>query len=560
VGVGRGGVDQIDLAVRASDAALAAGHPFRAIALAEDQLRMLPDGAAPSDRARVLHALATAALLTDSKLDVLAMTGEAVHLVPAEPPSALRATILAVHARASTDRARDDDAVRWASEALSIARDLGLADVAADAATTLARLAERAGNPAGSEEALIQALAQARSAGEATAELRGLYNLGGLFYDQGRLQQALEAYRQAAARAKEVGRPWAPYGLDARAMTAVVAHVTGDWRLAAETVDVSGESPPALAEALLAATGLQVAAGRGEAKALELLPPLRAWWQRDGLIAVISGAATIDLLGQAGDVEGAAAVHDDVVASVAALWQRPEFEARIRLGALLLGHLASAAAHAGLDERADLCRRGDELAAAVLGMAAHGLRGGRRRGLESEAWLARVNAEQARLHWLSGIDPVAEEELLGAWRRATLAFGQFGHVFETARSRARLAAVLQASGHAADASEEISRARAIAVRLEAEPLLAELRSLSGSAAPSRRVLRSRRDEPLTAREGEVLSLVAEGRSNREIALQLFISAKTVSVHVSNILAKLGAAGRTEAVAIARRQGLIADDP
>ena len=69
---------------------------------------------------------------------------------------------------------------------------------------------------------------------------------------------------------------------------------------------------------------------------------------------------------------------------------------------------------------------------------------------------------------------------------------------------------------------------------------------------------SRRDEALTAREQEVLALVAQGRSNREIAGQLFISAKTVSVHVSNMLAKLGAAGRTEAVAVARRRGYLSD--
>jgi DNA-binding CsgD family transcriptional regulator len=61
---------------------------------------------------------------------------------------------------------------------------------------------------------------------------------------------------------------------------------------------------------------------------------------------------------------------------------------------------------------------------------------------------------------------------------------------------------------------------------------------------------------LTAREREILALVADGRSNGEIARQLFISTKTVSVHVSNILAKLGAGGRTEAAAVARRQGLL----
>jgi DNA-binding NarL/FixJ family response regulator len=54
----------------------------------------------------------------------------------------------------------------------------------------------------------------------------------------------------------------------------------------------------------------------------------------------------------------------------------------------------------------------------------------------------------------------------------------------------------------------------------------------------------------------VLELVAEGLSNGEVASRLFISTKTVSVHVSNILAKLDAASRTEAAAVARRRGLI----
>jgi DNA-binding NarL/FixJ family response regulator len=58
----------------------------------------------------------------------------------------------------------------------------------------------------------------------------------------------------------------------------------------------------------------------------------------------------------------------------------------------------------------------------------------------------------------------------------------------------------------------------------------------------------------------VLRLLARGRSNRQIGEELFISGKTASVHVSNILAKLGASSRTEAVAIAYRQGLIAPEP
>ncbi|MYS48529.1 hypothetical protein GTW46_00315, partial [Streptomyces sp. SID6013] len=60
---------------------------------------------------------------------------------------------------------------------------------------------------------------------------------------------------------------------------------------------------------------------------------------------------------------------------------------------------------------------------------------------------------------------------------------------------------------------------------------------------------------LTGRERDVLRLVSEGRTNRQIAGELFISPKTASVHVSNILAKLGVSGRGEAAAVAHRLAL-----
>ena len=60
---------------------------------------------------------------------------------------------------------------------------------------------------------------------------------------------------------------------------------------------------------------------------------------------------------------------------------------------------------------------------------------------------------------------------------------------------------------------------------------------------------------LTPREAEMLALIGEGRTNRQIGQALFITPKTASVHVSRILAKLGVAGRGEAAAIAHRLGL-----
>jgi DNA-binding CsgD family transcriptional regulator len=63
---------------------------------------------------------------------------------------------------------------------------------------------------------------------------------------------------------------------------------------------------------------------------------------------------------------------------------------------------------------------------------------------------------------------------------------------------------------------------------------------------------------LSKREHEVLALMSEGRTNREIGERLFISQKTVGVHVGNILAKLGVSGRVEAAAVAIRLGLAGD--
>lgn len=65
---------------------------------------------------------------------------------------------------------------------------------------------------------------------------------------------------------------------------------------------------------------------------------------------------------------------------------------------------------------------------------------------------------------------------------------------------------------------------------------------------------------LTVRERQVLSELSTGRTNQQIADDLGIRAGTVRVYVSNVLAKLGAANRTEAAAIALRQGLVADEP
>jgi DNA-binding CsgD family transcriptional regulator len=108
------------------------------------------------------------------------------------------------------------------------------------------------------------------------------------------------------------------------------------------------------------------------------------------------------------------------------------------------------------------------------------------------------------------------------------------------------------------AAPALDEAAELAATLGAEPLLEEARALARRA---RIKLNGAAPGPgieafgLTERELEVLELLAEGRSNPEIAAELFISRKTASVHVSNILGKLGVSGRGEAAAVAHRHGL-----
>lgn len=262
-------VDVVDLVIRASQSAVAAGLVHRALSLPQQHLASLPDQAPAEHRVLLLHAMASAALLLDDAVDVFGLTTQAMQLLPpaADP---LRARVLAAHALAGAWRGRDDEARGWAEQAAALARQLELPAVLADATTTLARLSSH--DPTDRVEAALRAgIAEARAAGDAATELRSSHNLGTVLYERGRLADAQQAYQQAAARAVELRRPWAPYGLDGRAMAAVVGYVRGEWETVLRLVDATGESPPPLAGATLGAVALAVAAGRGEVAALDVL-------------------------------------------------------------------------------------------------------------------------------------------------------------------------------------------------------------------------------------------------------------------------------------------------
>ncbi|MFF4350737.1 AAA family ATPase [Streptomyces sp. NPDC001530] len=151
------------------------------------------------------------------------------------------------------------------------------------------------------------------------------------------------------------------------------------------------------------------------------------------------------------------------------------------------------------------------------------------------------------------------------WSEVVTAFEPLERPYDLARVRHRLAEALLTSGTDDDdrarATELLRLARAAADHLGARPLadavalLAQRARLTLAHAPEPSALTP--VDPaaalgLTSRERDVLRLVAAGRSNRQIAEELFISPKTASVHVSNILAKLDVSGRGEAAALAHR--------
>ena len=177
------------------------------------------------------------------------------------------------------------------------------------------------------------------------------------------------------------------------------------------------------------------------------------------------------------------------------------------------------------------------------------------------ARLAQGKAELARARGRSG----AKE-----WHRAAAAWDELKRPYPAAIARWREAEALIGADDRAAAGTAAAAALVAAEELGSEWLAREVRTLgerarldlgtgvSGAAAPANGNGAGRADEAeadpfgLTPRERQVLALLAEGATNRQIGAALYMAEKTASVHVSRILAKLGVQGRTQAAAVAHR--------
>ncbi|NPD04138.1 AAA family ATPase [Nocardioides sp. zg-1308] len=541
-------VDVLALARRCAEALVASGRVPKAVKVLRARLATLPTEGAEIQRGQLLTALASALLLTDTTDSPHETAAEAVELLRGAPPKLLARALL-VHAQ-SLGGWHADEARAIAVQALEIAERNDLTSLAVELHTTVAGLdPDGSASPSAGWRAAAE---RARRAGLIEPELRALYLLGRLHQDEGDLDRAVEVYREVIERSEVGGLTWSPYPAESRLLLAVALTHQGRLDEAWDLLDVSGQNPPMVFEWLYFAHQMLICIGiRGDdhGKALDRL---RDYWGTDGLTAISAGSAELMRAAARGDAAGAVAVYDEVVATVVPLWH-DWFQARLRLATLVVGALANAAPHQSADER-------DAARADVERMMSDG---GRvidfyapydgSHGPEYRMWVARRSAEHLRWRWLAQVDPPSSDELVAAWRSAEETAVAYGSVPEVAQARVRLAGVLRAAGDAPGAREVADLARASAHAMRATALLAELTALGSAPAPA---TGAGDDTVLTPREREILALVAEGRSNGEIGKQLFISTKTVSVHVSNILAKLDAASRTEAAAVARRRGLL----
>ena len=547
------GVPRDRVLAAAADAARWAGHVERAVGLTREALA--GTGTDDPDRTGELHERLGRYLWEAADTDGSRRAyAEAARLLDGRPPSAVAARVMAGQALAEVQAGQYTNGLRIANAAVEVARGVGAKIEEGRALNTAGVALTMAGRVDEGIAALRAALEIADATDMPEDLFRAYGNLMVSLENAGRLEASVELALAGLDRARRSGlQHTRGGGVLANNASAVLAQL-GRWDEATALIaDMVADRPPR--ETLyprLTLAEVAVAQGRREEAEthLRIIREAGAAVRDPQFLGALCACEAEQLIWQRRPGEarstlaaGLAAVgsteHAVVILRLTALALRNEADEVLRRSAGRGGATATATTTAGLTALFEWAGRfGDK-------------------DLVPEADALRLLCTAERDRAGAGQDPQAWAAVAGAW----LAFGR---VPPAAYAKWREAEAAVARRDHPRATRAVREAHRMAGELGAVPLLGELASLAGRGRLDLRETRDERpariEQPfgLTRREREVLGHLADGHTNRQIARRLYITERTASVHVSNILMKLGVGNRGEAAAVAHRLDLVSD--
>jgi DNA-binding CsgD family transcriptional regulator len=533
-----------DLLADAAQTASWAGDPQQAVRWAAEALAI----AAAPDRARLLERLGRYRWESGDLMPAVEAAGQAEALTAAEPPSVLRAAILAEHATLRMLLGETGAAQALATEAVGVAEQAGALAEQAHGLATLGIVQARGGETDSGLASLRRSFELARQAASAEHIVRAAANHMYLLCTMGRFDEALAVARSGRQAARLLGTPTALSSvLDNN--TAAVLISTGRWQEADNLLSELLGQASGNAARYLQLQRLELAVGRAESGlAADLAAALGKSTEDPRLLGPMHACLAEAALGQ-GDPAGAAW---ELLSGLAAIEGADLADEEIRLLAI------------GARIRADLALlpepvRSDSLAAGWADAAGDfDVRA---------ATIAEAGGDQPEISAYGAQAAAEESRRQGAdrrttWRAVAHAWHVAGQPHREAYARLREAEAAARAGRRDQAARVLAACEELARPLPAETVLtlarelsrrARLRAVSQPPGPS--AASARYD--LTGREVEVLARLVHGDSNRQIARALFISDRTAAVHVSRILGKLGVRNRTQAATVGAQLGLTA---
>lgn len=544
-------LSRIEVMQHAAEAAMLVGHIDRAIALAGDTL----DRVRPGDLVGVSLAherLGRYLWAAGRGEEALPEYQRAVELMP-ESVSRERALVLAAEAQVLMLCSFSELSERRCDEALKIAADVGAEDIKAHVLNTVCANLSIKGEFDQAVASATQALEVARRLGLVEEISRAFINGSDALDQGGQVRESIAFAREGVETARANGTD-RQFGDFLRAVIAVRLIRTGAWD-EAETLltELLERAAVGVNSGLVFQSLAELHAGRGDYEA-SLTAVKRAYdnihtangsmW----LAPVAAARAAAELW--AGDLEAALRTidgcldlfgHREDVAFTARLY---ELGARAHADLSLLAPHDDAVGQREAQRARELLARLDQVMADLVGRP-------------QPRVLANRAACLAELSRITGSDPAA-------WQEAERLSHAIDDTYQVAYTRWRRAeALIHRNWDHQLAQDLLRQAYRTADELGARPLRQAVETLTRAARidlnpddrPAARTDTGLDKFDLTPRELEVLALLSEGMSNREIAAKLIISDKTASVHVSRILAKLSVANRASAAVLAQRLGV-----